>query len=113
MRGLYKDCPWRWSVAAGQSAASGASILARAAAVFYEPNETRYDFRWRIFGTSVRVHPLFWLMAVILGYDGAIRLGVGFVLAWVVCVFVSILLHEFGHVWMGRLFGSHGHIVLY
>lgn len=81
--------------------------------MFFEPNETSYDLRWRMFGTPVRVHPLFWLMAVILGYDGTIRMGAGFVLAWVVCVFVSVLLHEFGHVWMGRLFGSHGHIVLY
>jgi stage IV sporulation protein FB len=81
--------------------------------VFLEPNETAYDLRWRMFGTPVRVHPLFWLMSVVLGYDATIRKGVAFVLAWVACVFVSILLHEFGHVWMGRLFGSHGHIVLY
>lgn len=81
--------------------------------MFYEPDETRYDLRWRLFGTPVRVHPMFWLMAVILGYDAFIREGVGFVAAWAACVFVSVLLHEFGHVWMGRLFGSHGHIVLY
>lgn len=81
--------------------------------MFFEPNETAYDLRWRMFGTPVRVHPMFWLVALILGYDGTIQAGVGFVLAWVACVFVSVLLHEFGHVWMGRLFGSHGHIVLY
>jgi stage IV sporulation protein FB len=81
--------------------------------VFFEPNETSYDLRWRMFGTPVRVHPLFWLIALILGYDSTIQLGVGFVVAWVACVFVSVLLHEFGHVWMGRLFGSHGYIVLY
>lgn len=81
--------------------------------MFFEPNETAYDLRWRMFGTPVRVHPMFWLVALVLGYNGTIRAGVGFVLAWVACVFVSVLLHEFGHVWMGRLFGSHGHIVLY
>jgi stage IV sporulation protein FB len=81
--------------------------------VFLEPNETAYDLRWRMLGTPVRVHPMFWLVSVVLGYDGTIQLGIGYVLAWVACVFVSILLHEFGHVWMGRLFGSHGHIVLY
>jgi Zn-dependent protease len=81
--------------------------------VFFEPGETRYDLRWRMFGTPVRVHPMFWLMAVILGYDATIQMGPGFVLAWVACVFVSVLLHEFGHVWMGRLFGSAGSIVLY
>jgi Zn-dependent protease len=66
-----------------------------------------------MFGTPVRVHPLFWLVSLILGYDTSIQLGVGYLLAWVACVFVSILLHEFGHVWMGRLFGSQGYIVLY
>lgn len=81
--------------------------------MFLEPDETRFDLRWRLFGTPVRVHPMFWLVALILGYDATIRAGVGFVLAWVGCVFVSVLLHEFGHVWMGRLFGSHGHIVLF
>lgn len=81
--------------------------------MLFEPDETRYDLRWRMFGTPVRVHPFFWLMALVLGYDGTIQRGVGYVLAWVACVFVSILLHEFGHVWMGRLFGSHGYIVLY
>jgi stage IV sporulation protein FB len=89
-------------------------VSTRAAAVFLtEPDETRYDLRWWMFGTHVRVHPLFWLMSLILGYDVTIRAGIGYVLAWVGCVFVSVLLHEFGHVWMGRLFGSPGHIVLY
>ncbi|HWG46774.1 MAG TPA: site-2 protease family protein [Gemmataceae bacterium] len=78
-----------------------------------EPDETRYDLRWHLFGTPVRVHPMFWLVSIILGYDSTIRAGVGYLLAWVGCVFFSILLHEFGHVWMGQMFGSSGHIVLY
>lgn len=81
--------------------------------MFFEPDETPYDLRWRMFGTPVRVHPMFWLMSVILGFDAVIREGAIFLLAWVGCVFVSILLHEFGHVGMGRLFGSHGYIVLF
>lgn len=81
--------------------------------MLFEPQETRYDLRWRMLGTSIRVHPMFWLMALILGYDASIRAGAAFVLAWVACVFVSVLLHELGHVWMGKLFGSHGYIVLY
>jgi Zn-dependent protease len=32
---------------------------------------------------------------------------------WVAVVFLSILLHEFGHIWMGKAFGSDGYIVLY
>jgi Zn-dependent protease len=86
----------------------------RDAIVFlFEPDQTRFDLRWRMFGTPIRVHPMFWLMSLILGYDATIRAGIGYVLAWVGCVLFSVLLHEFGHVWMGQLFGSHGYIVLY
>jgi membrane-associated protease RseP (regulator of RpoE activity) len=35
------------------------------------------------------------------------------ILAWVGCVFVSILVHEFGHALMGRRFGSDPSILLY
>ena len=83
-----------------------------------EPSETQFDLRFWLFGVHVRVHPFFWLLTVLLGWSivreaddqrtGLIYLGI-----WVICVFVSILIHEMGHVFMGRLFGTHGHIVLY
>ncbi len=83
-----------------------------------EPSETQFDLRFWLFGVHVRVHPLFWLVSIFLGWElvgdapdqraGLIHLGL-----WIICVFVSILIHEMGHVFMGRLFGSHGHIVLY
>jgi len=86
-------------------------------AVFFEPSETQFDLRFRLFGTSVRVNPWFWLVMAILGWGGGpgARGGMFLVglLAWVAACFVSILVHEFGHVFMGRLFGSDGHIVLY
>jgi Zn-dependent protease len=64
--------------------------------------------------TDVRVHPLFWLVAIILGWPAATGdVALRDVLIWVVCVFISILVHEFGHVLMGRVFGSWGYIVLY
>ena len=69
-----------------------------------------------MFGTPVRIHPMFWFINVILGWDATMGRGGGGVpslLLWVGCVFVSILVHEFGHVLVGRLFGSHGYIVLY
>jgi stage IV sporulation protein FB len=78
-----------------------------------EPAPTPYDLRWRMFGTPVRVHPMFWVVAVWLGWDFLAEGGLGYLLLWVVCVFVSLLVHEFGHVWMGRLFGAWGYIVLY
>jgi Zn-dependent protease len=87
--------------------------------VFQEPSETPFDLRWRMFGVHVRVHPFFWLMSVILGWGvlgmgrGDMRTGLAYLALWVLCVFVSILIHELGHIFMGQLFGSRGHIVLH
>jgi Zn-dependent protease len=86
--------------------------------LLYEPDATPLDLRFRLFGTYVRVHPLFWLIMAIFGWGVTRRPalpggGLGDLALWVMCGFVSILLHEFGHVWMGRLFGTHGHIVLH
>jgi Zn-dependent protease len=77
-----------------------------------EPDSTAYDLRFHLFGTPVRVHPLFWLVMVIFGWD---FLAAGFVYLglWVFCAFVSILLHELGHVWAGKAFGTDGYVVLY
>jgi stage IV sporulation protein FB len=80
--------------------------------VFFEPNRSPYDLNFTIFGTDVRVHPMFWLVSVVMGWS-AVRFGFAYLLVWVACVFVSVLIHELGHVFAGRLFGSHGHIVLY
>jgi stage IV sporulation protein FB len=77
-----------------------------------EPNATPYDLRWRMFGIPVRVHPMFWLVTLIMGWN-AIEHGLPYLLIWIGCVFVSILVHELGHVCMGLIFGAHGHIVLY
>jgi Zn-dependent protease len=80
--------------------------------MLFEPNRTDYDLRWEMYGVPIRVHPSFWLVSVILGWS-FIEIGLEAVASWVACSFVSILLHEFGHVLMGRVFGSRGHIVLY
>jgi Zn-dependent protease len=66
-----------------------------------------------MFGIDVRVHPLFWLISAMLGWRLAEQLGYQYLLLWVACVFVSILIHELGHVFVGRIFGAYGHIVLY
>jgi stage IV sporulation protein FB len=86
--------------------------------LFCQPSPTRFDLCFRLFGTDVRVHPLFWLIAVLLGWNLTLRPllpgnGLGDLAVWVMVCFVSILLHEFGHIWMGQVFGSHGHILLY
>ncbi|HLN28006.1 MAG TPA: site-2 protease family protein [Gemmataceae bacterium] len=80
--------------------------------MFYEPQRTAYDLNWRMFGIQVRVHPFFWAIAAILGW-GILQMGFEFLALWIACVFVSILIHELGHVFAGRLFGAYGHIVLY
>jgi Zn-dependent protease len=77
-----------------------------------EPAPTAYDLRFELFGTSVRVHPFFWLFSAILGWD-YLNDGFVYLFLWVFCCFASILLHEFGHIWMGRQFGTDGYIVLY
>jgi Zn-dependent protease len=78
-----------------------------------EPPPTGWDLNFNLFGIPVRIHPMFWLVTVILQYD-LINAGLLGVLAvWVACVFVSILVHELGHVLVGRAFGSEGHIVLH
>jgi Zn-dependent protease len=58
---------------------------------------------------------MFWLLSAILGFqllndpgNAIAKFGI-----WMVCVFISILVHEMGHVLMGRLFGTSGRIVLY
>jgi Zn-dependent protease len=80
-----------------------------------EPAPTQGDIHFRLFGIPVRVHPLFWLVAVILGAGGVSRGEVdpANALVWVVVMFVSILVHEFGHATMQRSYGGHPWITLY
>src|SRR5579862_2282238 len=77
-----------------------------------EPGHTAFDLHFRILGTPVRVHPVFWLFSAIMGF-GFLRAGIPPFLVWMACVFVSLLIHELGHVFMFRQFGAHAHVVLY
>jgi Zn-dependent protease len=86
--------------------------------LLYEPGATPLDVRFRIFRTDVRVHPLFWLIMAMLGWNHFVRPelkdnGLLEFVLWIFCAFLSILLHELGHVWMGRVFGSDGYILLH
>ena len=74
------------------------------------PATTPYDLRFRMLGIPVRVHPLFWLVSAMMGFNGDDPVGT---LIWVACVFASILAHEYGHGLMGRAFGAHPQIALY
>ena len=75
-----------------------------------EPPRTQADLNFTLFGFPVRVHPLFWLVALVLG----MKLGnAADVLTWVVAVFVSILFHELGHATAMRAYGYRPWITLY
>jgi Zn-dependent protease len=78
------------------------------------PENTAYDLRFRLFGIPVRVHPFFWIVTLLLGSRGAGGADtMTHILIWVGCVFVSILVHEFGHALMAWFFGSNPSVVLY
>jgi Zn-dependent protease len=73
-------------------------------------SETPYDLRFRLLKIPVRVHPLFWLVAAMLGWR---QNDMPTVLIWVSCVFVSILVHEYGHGLMAKTFGCIPSITLW
>jgi Zn-dependent protease len=77
-----------------------------------EPAPTQADLHFRLFGIPVRVHPFFWIATLILGMGGRAADPVN-TLIWVAVVFVSILVHEFGHATLQRAFGGHPWITLY
>src|SRR5690242_17632281 len=68
--------------------------LLRIHAVFLlEPEHTQFDLRFRMLGTDVRVNPMFWLVSAFLGWWWLDE-GLSYLVLWIACVFVSILLHE-------------------
>ncbi|HMP79442.1 MAG TPA: site-2 protease family protein [Pirellulaceae bacterium] len=82
-----------------------------------EPQSTPYDLQFNLFGIPVRVHPLFFLLPLILG-QGILRdpsitnTGVALLLLCGV-FFVSILVHEMGHALAYRFYKMPARIVLY
>lgn len=75
---------------------------------------TRFDLHFRVGDIPVRVHPFFWISTVLLGYQKNLQ-GIDvliYIVVWAAVLFVSILVHELGHILMGRYFGNRGHIVL-
>lgn len=70
---------------------------------------TRYDLRFFIGDIPVRVHPLFWLIALLLGSSGDLLT----IPIWILVVFVSVLVHELGHALAFRFYGIRSQIVLH
>lgn len=75
-----------------------------------EPAPTQFDLNFRIAGFPVRVHPLFWLIALLLGARDGDPMTL---LIWAGTVFISILVHELGHAFAMRHYGQDCRIVLY
>jgi Zn-dependent protease len=78
--------------------------------LFAEPPPTQGDLHFVLFGFPVRIHPFFWLIAVLLGLGSREMIGV---FVWVAAMFVSILVHELGHALVMRAGGLKPRIVLH
>ena len=70
---------------------------------------SRGEWRFRLFGTLIRVQIWFWFVILIMGGDREPLAE----LTWVAVCFVSILLHELGHVAAFRLFRVDAEVVLH
>jgi stage IV sporulation protein FB len=76
-----------------------------------EPKPTNYDIHFRIGSIPVRIHPLFWLIPLLLGIRPDVKPLHSFI--WLAVVTVSILLHELGHALAIRFYGYRPWITLY
>ncbi len=75
-----------------------------------EPQRTQGDLNFSLFGIPVRVHPFFWLVALLLGMSSP---DVRHLLSWVAALFVCILFHELGHATAMLAYGFRPWITLY
>jgi Zn-dependent protease len=76
------------------------------------PQQTNFDLHFRLLGIPVRVHPMFWLLALFLGGLGQ-NTPPKESLIWVLAVFVSVVVHEMGHALVAKHYGWPARIVLY
>lgn len=77
-----------------------------------EPPRSPYDLHFTLLGVPVRVHPFFWLVALMFGLTGR-EADPTRMLLWVLAVFVSILVHEMGHAVVIRAHGWEPWITLH
>lgn len=59
---------------------------------------------------SIHVHPVFWILAALIGWLSSESLAG--TLVWVVVVFFSVLIHEYGHALTAIMFGQSARIEL-
>jgi stage IV sporulation protein FB len=77
--------------------------------MFHEPPRSPGDLNFRLLGIPIRINPMFWIMALLLGIQ---REPWGTVI-WMAAVLVSVVLHELGHAAVIRSMGFHPWIVLH
>jgi Zn-dependent protease len=65
---------------------------------------------FRLFGIPVTIRPSFLIIAALLGFG--LRSQLAYLVAWVLVVFVSILIHELGHALTARSYGAEVEIEL-
>lgn len=71
---------------------------------------TPLDVRLVAFRIPIRVHPSFWIAGAVMGWHSD---HLDLVFIWVMCLFVSIVVHELGHALVAEAFGWASEIVLY
>ena len=76
-----------------------------------EPPRTKADLNFVLLGIPVRIHPLFWIVSLVLGASADSEPT--FVAIWMIAVFLAILVHEFGHALVARSYGARPWITLY
>jgi stage IV sporulation protein FB len=76
------------------------------------PEPTPYDVSFRLVGTPVRISAGFWAVHLTLAVLFAAVGHWAWLVLWPACAFITVMVHEFGHVLTGRWFGSSGEIVL-
>ena len=81
--------------------------------LLFEPPPSQGDLHFRVLGIPVRVHPFFWVGAVILGISGRDGTPPADLIIWIAVVLVSILVHELGHALTQRRFGGTPWITLH
>lgn len=77
--------------------------------MFGQNSRTPFDVEFSLFGIPTRVHPFFWLFSILLGLS--LR-SPELIVIWVLCMFLSVLVHEMGHALVARAFGYWPYIVL-
>jgi stage IV sporulation protein FB len=77
---------------------------------FQVPPPTRFDLNFSVAGIRVRVHPLFWVIALLLGTGSTNLLLIALA---IFVIFVSILVHELGHAFAFRRYGQDSFIILH